>query len=436
MRTRLTRQPYHLSFPSKKKSGNEAGPTPPTASGESSSVSVHPPHQHQANGDDTKNLVRCTTSHLPRDSNSTAHAAPAHRAAEPTSPASTVSPTQQQCSQGPSATHSSRPIAQTYGSNISSDMTSLRSSPTGHSHTSVEECTDTSETESVTSAISAEPSETPGSLPPPFLYPVPQDAIPHVTNPASGYATPLVQTSPVPHISATSFVSTPHLLRSPGAPLAVSTAGLRVSSHAMGMQPSVPPAQAGHVRSSSHETNEQSQLAPHATAQETFVSPYLSPMHQQKLEEYHQTTMPSPLTLHSPLEQQQQSSSSASLLLPPSSTRAQPPNQDYYEIPPTPTEIMTRRSSKMGAPALWMTSQAATPNGSATPTVVSSQLGTPGFTPSPSSRWNALGMGMGRLGTSVMTPIDAPAPNDAPMCSEPLEHQDRKRLASAPDMID
>ena len=35
-----------------------------------------------------------------------------------------------------------------------------------------------------------------------------------------------------------------------------------------------------------------------------------------------------------------------------------------------------------------------------------------------------------------MTPIEAPASNDVPVCSEPLEHQTRKGLASEPEMTD
>lgn len=55
-------------------------------------------------------------------------------------------------------------------------------------------------------------------------------------------------------------------------------------------------------------------------------------------------------------------------------------------VPPTPTQIMSHRSSMLGAPTLWMTSTCDVVSGTATPRLWRSQLNSPTVLPSPTAR--------------------------------------------------
>ena len=136
--------------------------------------------------DSAENLVRWTTSHLRRPKSRSALARPM----EVKSRSRNEDVVPEEVS------------VQNSESSLSSSVTSTHSMTTDQSHTSIEEVTDTSESE-----FHDSPSRE--MSPPPFFYPVPQDMVPQVAQTAgiaSGYATPSISL-PASASTLTEFLS-------------------------------------------------------------------------------------------------------------------------------------------------------------------------------------------------------------------------------------
>lgn len=329
------------------------------------------------NQSDAENLVRWTNSHLRRDSllqpgESSVTGMP--MASDSHTDAVQVD------ARGNSQAH----LAQSQESIAPSSVASRQSS-TSPSDTSIEEMTDTSDTEfHDTRSHSPNPS--------PFLYPVPQDMVPQITastvGTPSGYATP--------HMLGTPSLSGQRELRnmhretgnstkSGSLPLHVpagvvprrpslthsrrSSAGLMpLSTASSALSPNLESATANAAGSST------------ASGMERTPMSLLSRMHQQKLEQYSRAS--SPISARFPPNIQAPSPGA-------------PPNDP--NTPLTPTAIMSRRSSMVGAPALWMTSQGETASGANTPTLMRSQAQSPNAVASPKTRWTPFASGMTRM---------------------------------------
>lgn len=241
-------------------------------------------------------------------------------------------------------------------SSLSSSVTSTHSMTTDQSHTSIEEVTDTSESE-----FHDSPSRE--MSPPPFFYPVPQDMVPQVAQTAgiaSGYATPSISL-PASASTLTEFLSLSR--RASG----VGHSPLRMS----GIAPS-----SGTPIKLDDSTGLSIPMASTSSSLQGLEVPTVQ----------EQERSPGSLTrIREEGPQPHDYSSSLSV-----STRfdqhvsGDPILNDT--VPPTPTQIMSQRSSMLGAPTLWMTSTCDVVSGTATPRLWRSQLNSPSVLPSPTAR--------------------------------------------------
>lgn len=290
--------------------------------------------------DSAENLVRWTTSHLRRPKSRSALARPME--VKNRSRNEDVVPEEAN--------------TQNSESSLSSSVTSTHSMTTDQSHTSIEEVTDTSESE-----FHDSPSRE--MSPPPFFYPVPQDMVPQVAQTAgiaSGYATPSISL-PASASTLTEFRSLSRRGSGVGhSPLRIS--GIAPSSGApiklddsTGL--SIPMAST----SSSHQGLEV------PTVQEQERSPGSLTRIREEGPQPHDHS--SSLSVSTRFDEH---GSGDSIL--------------NDTVPPTPTQIMSHRSSMLGAPTLWMTSTCDVVSGTATPRLWRSQLNSPTVLPSPTAR--------------------------------------------------
>ena len=290
--------------------------------------------------DSAENLVRWTTSHLRRPKSRSALARPME--VKSRSRNEDVVPEEAN--------------TQNSESSLSSSVTSTHSMTTDQSHTSIEEVTDTSESE-----FHDSPSRE--MSPPPFFYPVPQDMVPQVAQTAgiaSGYATPSISL-PASASTLTEFRSLSRRASGVGhSPLRMS--GIAPSSGApiklddsTGL--SIPMAST----SSSHQGLEV------PTVQEQERSPGSLTRIREEGPQPHDHS--SSLSVSTRFDEHGSGDSNLN-----------------DTVPPTPTQIMSHRSSMLGAPTLWMTSTCDVVSGTATPRLWRSQLNSPTVLPSPTAR--------------------------------------------------
>lgn len=290
--------------------------------------------------DSAENLVRWTTSHLRRPKSRSALARPM----EVKSRSRNEDVVPEEVS------------AQNSESSLSSSVTSTHSMTTDQSHTSIEEVTDTSESE-----FHDSPSRE--MSPPPFFYPVPQDMVPQVAQTAgiaSGYATPSISL-PASASTLTEFRSLSR--RASG----VGHSPLRMS----GIAPS-----SGTPIKLDDSTSLSIPMASTSTSLQGLEVPTVQ----------EQERSPGSLTrIREEGPQPHDYSSSLSV-----STRFDEHGSGDSNlndtVPPTPTQIMSHRSSMLGAPTLWMTSTCDVVSGTATPRLWRSQLNSPTVLPSPTAR--------------------------------------------------
>ena len=290
--------------------------------------------------DSAENLVRWTTSHLRRPKSRSALARPM----EVKSRSRNEDVVPEEVS------------AQNSESSLSSSVTSTHSMTTDQSHTSIEEVTDTSESE-----FHDSPSRE--MSPPPFFYPVPQDMVPQVAQTAgiaSGYATPSISL-PASASTLTEFRSLSR--RASG----VGHSPLRMS----GIAPS-----SGTPIKLDDSTGLSIPMASTSSSLQGLEVPTVQG----------QERSPGSLTrIREEGPQPHDYSSSLSV-----STRFDEHGSGDSilndTVPPTPTQIMSQRSSMLGAPTLWMTSTCDVVSGTATPRLWRSQLNSPTVLPSPTAR--------------------------------------------------
>ena len=290
--------------------------------------------------DSAENLVRWTTSHLRRPKSRSALARPMEVKNRSRNEDVVLEEANTQNSE----------------SSLSSSVTSTHSMTTDQSHTSIEEVTDTSESE-----FHDSPSRE--MSPPPFFYPVPQDMVPQVAQTAgiaSGYATPSISL-PASASTLTEFRSLSRRASGVGhSPLRMS--GIAPSSGApiklddsTGL--SIPMAST----SSSHQGLEV------PTVQEQERSPGSLTRIREEGSQPHDYS--SSLSVSTRFDEHGSGDSNLN-----------------DTVPPTPTQIMSHRSSMLGAPTLWMTSTCDVVSGTATPRLWRSQLNSPTVLPSPTAR--------------------------------------------------
>ena len=290
--------------------------------------------------DSAENLVRWTTSHLRRPKSRSALARPME--VKSRSRNEDVVPEEAN--------------TQNSESSLSSSVTSTHSMTTDQSHTSIEEVTDTSESE-----FHDSPSRE--MSPPPFFYPVPQDMVPQVAQTAgiaSGYATPSISL-PASASTLTEFRSLSR--RASG----VGHSPLRMS----GIAPS-----SGTPIKLDDSTGLSIPMASTSSSLQGLEVPTVQG----------QERSPGSLTrIREEGPQPHDYSSSLSV-----STRFDEHGSGDSilndTVPPTPTQIMSHRSSMLGAPTLWMTSTCDVVSGTATPRLWRSQLNSPTVLPSPTAR--------------------------------------------------
>ena len=290
--------------------------------------------------DSAENLVRWTTSHLRRPKSRSALARPME--VKNRSRNEDVVPEEAN--------------TQNSESSLSSSVTSTHSMTTDQSHTSIEEVTDTSESE-----FHDSPSRE--MSPPPFFYPVPQDMVPQVAQTAgiaSGYATPSISL-PASASTLTEFRSLSR--RASG----VGHSPLRMS----GIAPS-----SGTPIKLDDSTGLSIPMASTSSSLQGLEVPTVQG----------QERSPGSLTrIREEGPQPHDYSSSLSV-----STRFDEHGSGDSilndTVPPTPTQIMSQRSSMLGAPTLWMTSTCDVVSGTATPRLWRSQLNSPTVLPSPTAR--------------------------------------------------
>ena len=290
--------------------------------------------------DSAENLVRWTTSHLRRPKSRSALARPME--VKNRSRNEDVVPEEAN--------------TQNSESSLSSSVTSTHSMTTDQSHTSIEEVTDTSESE-----FHDSPSRE--MSPPPFFYPVPQDMVPQVAQTAgiaSGYATPSISL-PASASTLTEFLSLSR--RGSG----VGHSPLRMS----GIAPS-----SGTPIKLDDSTGLSIPMASTSSSLQGLEVPTVQG----------QERSPGSLTrIRDEGPQPHDHSSSLSV-----STRFDEHGSGDSilndTVPPTPTQIMSQRSSMLGAPTLWMTSTCDVVSGTATPRLWRSQLNSPTVLPSPTAR--------------------------------------------------
>lgn len=290
--------------------------------------------------DSAENLVRWTTSHLRRPKSRSALARPM----EVKSRSRNEDVVPEEVS------------VQNSESSLSSSVTSTHSMTTDQSHTSIEEVTDTSESE-----FHDSPSRE--MSPPPFFYPVPQDMVPQVAQTAgiaSGYATPSISL-PASASTLTEFLSLSR--RGSG----VGHSPLRMS----GIAPS-----SGTPIKLDDSTGLSIPMASTSSSLQGLEVPTVQG----------QERSPGSLTrIREEGPQPHDYSSSLSV-----STRFDEHGSGDSilndTVPPTPTQIMSQRSSMLGAPTLWMTSTCDVVSGTATPRLWRSQLNSPTVLPSPTAR--------------------------------------------------
>ena len=290
--------------------------------------------------DSAENLVRWTTSHLRRPKSRSALARPMEVKNRSRNEDVVLEEANTQNSE----------------SSLSSSVTSTHSMTTDQSHTSIEEVTDTSESE-----FHDSPSRE--MSPPPFFYPVPQDMVPQVAQTAgiaSGYATPSISL-PASASTLTEFRSLSR--RASG----VGHSPLRMS----GIAPS-----SGTPIKLDDSTSLSIPMASTSTSLQGLEVPTVQ----------EQERSPGSLTrIREEGPQPHDYSSSLSV-----STRFDEHGSGDSNlndtVPPTPTQIMSHRSSMLGAPTLWMTSTCDVVSGTATPRLWRSQLNSPTVLPSPTAR--------------------------------------------------
>lgn len=244
---------------------------------------------------------------------------------------------------------------------LSSSVTSTQSATTDQSHTSIEEVTDTSESE-----FHDSPSRE--TTPPPFFYPVPQDLVHQVAHTAgisSGYATPSIS---LPVSASTLTESRPVSRRASGlglSPLRMTMLGLpSFSETTQGLDSS------SRVPTPMASTSSSLQGLDVSTARER------SPEHLIRIHKEGSKLHGFADSLSVPARVDERGSTDTTL---------------YDTVPPTPTQIMSRRSSMLGAPTLWMTSTCDVVSGTTTPRRWRSQLNSPTVMPSPTTRWTPFG---------------------------------------------
>lgn len=297
--------------------------------------------------DSAENLVRWTTSHLRRPKSRRALARPMEV-------------------KGRSKNEDVMPDevgAQSSETSLSSSVTSTHSMTTDQSHTSIEEVTDTSEPE-----FHDFPSRE--MTPPPFFYPVPQDMVPQVAQTAgmaSGYATPSISL-PANASTLTEFRSLSRRASGVGhSPLRMTMTGIPSLS---GTSMKLDDSSGVSIPMASTSSSLQGLEVP--TAQEEVRSPgSLTHIHEEGLRPHR---YPNSLSVSTRFDEH---GSGDSIL--------------NDTVPPTPTQIMSRRSSMLGAPTLWMTSTCDVVSGTATPRLWRSQLNSPTVLPSPTARWAPYG---------------------------------------------
>ena len=290
--------------------------------------------------DSAENLVRWTTSHLRRPKSRSALARPMEVKSRSRNEDVVLEEANTQNSE----------------SSLSSSVTSTHSMTTDQSHTSIEEVTDTSESE-----FHDSPSRE--MSPPPFFYPVPQDMVPQVAQTAgiaSGYATPSISL-PASASTLTEFLSLSR--RGSG----VGHSPLRMS----GIAPS-----SGTPIKLDDSTGLSIPMASTSSSLQGLEVPTVQG----------QERSPGSLTrIREEGPQPHDYSSSLSV-----STRFDEHGSGDSilndTVPPTPTQIMSHRSSMLGAPTLWMTSTCDVVSGTATPRLWRSQLNSPTVLPSPTAR--------------------------------------------------
>lgn len=244
---------------------------------------------------------------------------------------------------------------------LSSSVTSTQSATTDQSHTSIEEVTDTSESE-----VHESPSQE--TTPPPFFYPVPQDLVPQVAQTAglsSGYVTPSIS---LPASASTLTDSRPMSRRGSGvghSPLRMAMSGLPSWS---GTTQKLDGSSGASIPMASTSSSLQGQEV--STAQERSPGG-LTRIHEEGSQLHGFGDL-----LSVPTRIDEHGSAETTL---------------NDTVPPTPTQIMSRRSSMLGAPTLWMTSTCDVVSGTNTPRRLRSQLNSPTVMHSPTTRWAPYG---------------------------------------------
>ncbi|KAL4400745.1 hypothetical protein ACI68E_002065 [Malassezia pachydermatis] len=275
---------------------------------------------------------------------------------------------------------------------MSTSVASLSSTATAASHTSIEEDTDTDMSESDADREQPAWAQTDVNVERPFLYPVPHEVTAQVSAASSGYNTPRAtsfstltprvaefsQAQIVPTIPAPKPRTSRPSLALPKTPV-LSTAPQRFTPK---RHPSVT-----------------SSIPPPLTLRENVSR---TPLESARGMDYFSIT---PLRIPRPGFKSPEAQGSNM------SPRVSSMPMDHENVPPTPSAIISRRSSMAGAPMMWMTTPSNPPSGSTTPTTA---------TPLSGGSLRSSVFLSGPLSPALVSPVTATFSEDTAVPQSPL----------------